>query len=227
MEKTANAMRVLVVTGAPTPQHHTRLMPTSFYTLFEGYDDIMWDHAISDEAAFAADFRESYDVLVMFHWRESLSLVARKNLQDFAESGKGIVMIHSALASYNGWKWWWHHVVGGKYQYVTENADDMPKSDYKQGEHIAVRVAADHPITSAVGAFELHDEETYKGIWISPQARILYQTDNPTSDGPIAWTSPYPKSRVVVIQPGHGPSAHRNARYRALVYHSMVWAGGK
>ena len=217
-------LRVLVVTGGPTLQHHTRLIPTSFYTLFEGYDDIVWNHAISDEAAFASDFRGDYDVLVTFHWKDSLSMVARKNLQDFVESGKGVVVIHSALASYNGWQWWWQDVVGGKYQNVREDTDEIPKSDYKLDEHIVVSVAADHPITSAVGNFELRDE-TYKGLWISPQAKILYQTDNPTSDGPIVWISPYSKSRVVVIQPGHGPAAHRNAGYRALVYHSIVWAG--
>lgn len=226
-KKAADPLRVLIVTGGPTLQHHTRLIPTSFYTLFEGYDDIVWDHAVSDEAAFASDFRENYDVLVIFCWNDSLSMVARKNLQDFVESGKGVVVMHSALASYNGWKWWWHDVIGGKYQYVTEDIDGIPKSDYKLDEHIVARVAADHPITSAVGAFELHDEETYKGLWISPQAEILYQTDNPTSDGPIAWIGPCSKSRVVVIQPGHGPAAHRNAGYGALVYHSIVWAGGE
>jgi len=220
--KVTDPLRVLVVTGAPTPQHHPKLAPTSFYTLFEGYNNIAWDHAISDEAAFASDLREKYDVLVLLIWRETLSLVARKNLQSFIESGKGIVVLHSTLASYNGWKWWWRDVVGGKYQYVTEDTNDMPAADYRLGERIVANAAAEHPITAAVGSFELCDE-TYKGLWISPQAQVLYRTDNPTSDGPIVWISPYARSRVVVIQPGHGHAAHRDAGYRALVYHSIVW----
>lgn len=223
-KKPSNPLRVLVVTGGPAFYHQTKLVPTSFYTLFEGYDDIVWDHATSDEAAFASDFRENYDVLVIFNRSDSISTAAQRNLRDFVESGKGVVVMHSALGSYNEWERWWHDVVGGKYQ--MKDTDKMRKSDYKLDEHITVSVAADHPITSAVGDFKLFDE-TYKDLWISPQVKIIYKTNNPTSDGPIVWISPYSKSRIVVIQLGHGPAAHRNPAYRALVYNSIVWAGGR
>lgn len=217
-KKILGPLRILVVTGGHP-------VPTSFYTLFEGYDDIVWDHATSDEAAFASDLRENYDVLVIFNRSDSISMTAQRNLKDFLDSGKGVVVMHSALGSYNEWKWWWHDVVGGKYQ--MKDTDAMRKSDYKLNEHIVTKVAAEHPITSAVGDFELCDDETYKGLWISPQAKIIYQTDNSTSDGPIVWINPHSKSRVIVIQPGHVPAAHRDVKYRALVYNSIVWAGGR
>jgi hypothetical protein len=34
---------------------------------------------------------------------------------------------------------------------------------------------------------------------ISPEVNVLLQTDDATSDGPVAWISPYAKSRVVYI----------------------------
>ena len=139
------------------------------------------------------------------------------------ENGKGVLILHHALGSYNEWKWWWQDVVGGKYQ--MKDKGNVSKTNFKLGEHINVNVAAEHPITSKVGSFELEDE-TYKGLWISPGAKILYNTDNPTSDGPIAWISPYSKSRVVVIQPGHADAAHKNTGFKALVHSAIIWAGG-
>ena len=41
-------------------------------------------------------------------------------------------------------------------------------------------------------------------MWISPEVTPLLITDNPNSDSTIAWISPYPKSKVVYIQLGHG-----------------------
>ena len=202
-----SSLKLLVVTGGPTLRHHVDLVPTSFYTLFEGHENLQWDHASSDEAAFQPERLENYDVLVMYNRSDSLSDQAKENLQAFVESGKGIVVLHHALGSYNDWKWWWQDVVGGKYQ--MEDKDDVSKSGYKLGEKIAVNVVIDHPITSAVGAFEMEDE-TYNGLWISPQVKILYETDNQTSDGPLVWTSTYSKSRVVVVQPGHASAAHKN-----------------
>ena len=67
----------------------------------------------------------------------------------------------------------------------------------------------EHPITAGLSPFNLTDE-TYKGMWISPAVKVLLKTDNPTSDGPVAWISPYEKSRVVCVQLGHDSKAHRN-----------------
>ena len=38
---------------------------------------------------------------------------------------------------------------------------------------------------------------------------------------------PWEKSRVVVIQLGHGREAHENPTYRKLVRNATLWAAGK
>jgi hypothetical protein len=43
----------------------------------------------------------------------------------------------------------------------------------------------------------------------------------------VAWIGPWEKSRVVVIQLGHGKEAHENANYRRLVRNAIVWAAGR
>jgi type 1 glutamine amidotransferase len=64
-------------------------------------------------------------------------------------------------------------------------------------------------------------------MWISPENKVLLRTDDPTSDGPVAWISPYQKSRVIVIQLGHDRLAHEHPAYRDLVKNAILWAGGK
>jgi type 1 glutamine amidotransferase len=55
----------------------------------------------------------------------------------------------------------------------------------------------------------------------------LLETDNPDSDRPVAWISPYEKSKVVYIEPGHAPSTYLNPGYRELVRNAVLWTAGR
>jgi len=213
----AQALKVLVVTGGHDYE-------SSFYTLFEGYGDLVWTHATSNQSAFKSSFREKCDVMVLYDLSQDLDENGRKNLRDFVESGKGVVVLHHAIADYNAWPWWYQEVVGGRYLLKPDGG--LPASTYKHDEELLVRPAASHPITSPVGPMRIQDE-TYKGMWMSPDVKVLLRTDNPTSDGPVAWISPYSKSRVVYIQLGHDSHAYRHPSYRMLVHNAILWSGGR
>lgn len=219
-ELRSQGIRLLVVTGGPGLVHQISLVPTSFYTIFEGYDNLTWDHASYDEAAFQSKNLMDYDVLLMYNRSDSISETSKQNLQKYLESGKGLVVLHHALGSYNNWEWWWKNVVGGKYQMVEDS--HFQKSGYKQGESVDMTVEANHAITKAIGSFNFIDE-TYKDLWISKEVEVLYRTNNPTSDGPTMWIGPYDRSKVVVIQPGHARPAHLDQNYRKLIYESILW----
>lgn len=223
-ESKSKKVNLLVITGGPTLRHHIDLVPTSFYGLFMGVKDLSWTHATYDEAAFQSDKLNDFDVILFYNRSDSLTEKSKQNLTKFLESGKGLIVLHHSLGSYNDWEWWWKEVVGGKYQ--MKETDTTPKSDYKQGESIKMIPQKKHPITESVGEFYFEDE-TYKKLWISEKANILYKTDNPTSDGPTVWISPYKKSKVIVIQPGHAAPAHSNENYKKLIYRSILWASDK
>jgi type 1 glutamine amidotransferase len=208
-------LRLLVVTGGHD-------YPTSFYTLFE-QPGLVWDHETTSEAAYRRDLRPRYDVLVLYDMPATLSAVGRANLQAFAESGRGIVVLHHALCSHNDWDWY-RDVVGARYQ--VEAQPGRPMSTYRHDETIPVAVAAAHPITRGVALTEIYDE-TYKGMWLAPTNTVLLTTTHPLADPPLAWISGYPRSRVVAIQPGHGREAHVHPGYRALVRNAIAWAGGR
>ncbi len=215
-------LRVLLVTGGTPIRYHKILVPTSFYTVLEDSRDMIWDHASLDEAAFENDIRDQYDVLVFSNRSDSLSNQGVENLRLFIESGKGIIIMHSALSSYNNWEWWWRDVVGGKYQ--MRDTDEFPKSGYYQDEGIFFSLASEHPINAAVGEFTIVDE-IYNRLNISPTAQVVYQTDNSNSDGPVVWIGPHEKSRIVVIQPGHSAEVYRHPKFKSLIQHAILWAG--
>ncbi len=204
--------------------HHIDLVPTSFYSLFTGVDNLTWDHATQDEAAFRSDRLDSYDVILMYNRSDSLTRESRQNLEKFLNSGKGFIVLHHALGSYNNWEWWWKEVVGGKYQ-MQEN-EEFPKSGFKQEEVINMVSQKEHFITKAVNDFTFNDE-AYSDLWISEDVEILYRTDNPNSDGPTVWVSSFEPSRVVVVQPGHAPPAHLDLNYKNLILQSILWVSKK
>ena len=78
----ADAVRGLVITGGHDHE-------TSFYSLFDGYDDLAPMPVTSSATAFQGDLRGKYDVLIMYDFTRDLDETGKKNLRDFVESGKG------------------------------------------------------------------------------------------------------------------------------------------
>jgi type 1 glutamine amidotransferase len=212
-----DSVRVLVVTGGHP-------YDTSFYTLFEGYPDVRWTHAFSNTEAFKNDIRAKFDVLVLYDLHTDIAEPEKRHLRDFVESGKGAVVLHHAIADYNNWTWWYQDVVGGRYLLKKEGS--VPASTYKHDVEVMAEPVGRHPITAGVGPLHFVDE-SYKSMWISPSVQVILTTANAEWDGPLAWVSPYQKSRVVYIQLGHDEVAHRNPGYRTLIRNAILWTASR
>jgi type 1 glutamine amidotransferase len=213
----ADAVRGLVITGGHDHE-------TSFYSLFDGYRDLARMPVASSTSAFASDLRGKYDVLVMYDFSRDLDETGKKNLRDFVESGKGVVVLHHALLDYQQWSWWYQEVVGGSYR--LKSAGTVPSSTVKDNQQLFVTPQRDNPITAGLTPFRIVDE-TYKRMWISPRVRPLLTTDNPNSDRILGWIGPCASSRVVAIQLGHGNSAFQHPSYRELVHNAILWSAGR
>ena len=206
--------RLLVVTGGHPYE-------TSFYTLFDGYE---WNHVSGVDAAFRKDVRADYDAVLFYNLEQKLSDGSRVNLRDFVESGKGVVVLHHAIADFGDWPWWYRDVVGGKYFLKQEGS--TPGSTYKHDVDFVVRVAGKHPILAGIPEFHIRDEG-YKGNWVSAEVNVLLKVESPDADAPVAWVSPYPKARVAAIILGHDHWAHEHPTFRQLVSNAVAWAAGK
>ena len=214
--RSENPVRIQVVTGG---HDHDG----SFYALFEDQPDIA--PTINPHPdAYRGDLIKRFDVLVLYDMVQEVPEKQRDNLRAFAESGKGIVVLHHAIANFNGWPWWYEELVGGKYLLKPEGG--RPGSTYKHDEEIIAVPVGKHPITAGVGTLRVIDE-VYKGKWISPDVTVLMKTDHPLDDGPLVWISPYRKSRVVYIELGHDRKAHEHPGYRRLVRQAILWAAGR
>jgi type 1 glutamine amidotransferase len=211
----AEPLRLYVVTGG-----HDYHM--SFYRLFENPDFRVNLHP--HPGAFQGDLRGRVDVLVLYDMVqvEEIGDQGQKNLRDFLESGKGLVVLHHAIFDYGDWEWYWREVSG-----VRQNPNrDRSQPDYVHDVKLQIEPVATHPILSGIAPFQIIDE-TYKGLLVAPENTILLRTNHPTSDGPVAWISPYRKSRVAVIQLGHDEKAHLDSNYQKLVRNAILWAGGR
>ena len=209
----AHPVRVEVVTGGHG-------FDPEFYELFVHRPDL--EVTITGHPdAYTRDLRKETDVLVLYDMISEISEQKRDNLRAFLEAGRGLVVLHHAIADFASWSWWSDQVVGGKYLLQPEAG--RPASTYKHGEDVFVRAVGTHPITRGLAPLHLRDE-TYHGMWISPQVNVLLETNNPSSDGPVAWIGPYGKSRVVYIQLGHDRFAQQNPEYQELVHRAVLWA---
>jgi type 1 glutamine amidotransferase len=211
----ADAVRALLVTGG----HEHDI---SFYSVLDGYDDIAT--LVDSHPGALTGSLEGTDVVVLYDMPAEMTPKQREGLRAFVEAGGGVVALHHAIAGRTGWRWWWEEVLGGRY--LTEPEGGHPASTYQHDVELDVKVAAKHPVTAGVTDFRILDE-TYKGMWISPDVEVLLTTDRPTSDGPVAWVGPYEKARIVFIQLGHGREAHLHPAYRRLVRNAVMWAAGR
>src|SRR6266542_2640863 len=71
------ALRVLIITGGHDHE-------AAFYGLFDGKQDI----------------RAKYDVLVFYNFTRDMDDGGKKNLRDFVERGKGILVLHHGILNF-------------------------------------------------------------------------------------------------------------------------------
>jgi type 1 glutamine amidotransferase len=215
-EQPADPVRVLVVTGGHDHE-------ASFYEVFEDH----WHLTVNinpHPIAYNREIAKHYDVLVVYDSIQDLPEKQKEHLRQFVESGKGVVALHHAIVDFWQWPWWYKDVIGGRYLLKPDGGS--PASTFLHDQELRVTPVGEHPILKGIPPMHIFDE-TYKGMWISPGVKVLLRTDHPTSDGPVAWVSPYEKSRVVYIQLGHGRQAHEHPCYRDLVRNAILWSGGR
>ncbi len=209
-------VRLLVATGGHP-------FPTAFYTLFEGYDDIVWQHATTLREAYQENMAARFDVLLLHDMYNDIGDAERANLRAFLGAGKGAVSTHHSIVDYTAWPWFHEQVIGGKY--YEKAVEGHPASAYKEGvEFIATPTLAGsrHPVTAGIGPIPVHDE-VYRDMWHAPGIGVLMETDHPLNDKPVVYTGVHPQARSVYIQMGHSASTFRHPAYRTLVHNAIRW----
>jgi uncharacterized protein len=220
----AAKIRVLLVTGG----HEFEQEP--FFKLFRDNPGISYravEHPKAHELL-AADKASQFDVLVLYDMNQEISEAAKADFLARLNEGKGLVVLHHAIANYQAWPEY-ARVIGARYylENTTLNGVDKARSVYQHDMHFPVHVAdPNHPVTRGVADFEIHDE-TYNLFDVFPEAHPLLTTTEPKSNQVIAWVKTYGPARVVYLQSGHDHFAYENPNYRRLLAQAIRWTSGR
>lgn len=218
-------IRVLVVTGG----HDFEQQP--FFQVFKDNPDISY-RAVAHPKAHAllkADAARNWDVLVFYDMHQEITDEAKADLLARLKEGKGLVVLHHAIADYQNWPEW-HKILGARYYLEPTVVDGVSKarSAYQHGVTFKIHVAdPNHPVTRGVKDFEILDE-TYSLFDVAPDVHPLLTTDEPKSNKVIGWCKSYGPARVVYIQSGHDHFAYENPNFRQILRQAIRWtAAGK
>lgn len=210
-------LKVLVVTGG----HGFEKEP--FFRVFKENAEIDFTAATQGKTAEAYDRADlfSYDVVVLYDMIQKITEAQRTNFLALFDRGIGLVVMHHALASHQDWPEY-QRIIGASYSSKEEKEG---KAGYQHDVEIPITIVApNHPITTGLTNFMIHDE-IYWGFHMRPDVTPLLTTSHPKSGKPLAWHRTQGKSRVVYLQLGHDHWAYENPNYRQLVARCIRWAG--
>ena len=213
-------IRVLLVTGGHEFERK------QFFDMFETNSEISFRAVEHTNLAplLKPDAAKSYDVLVLYDMWQEISDETKADFVALLKDGKGLVVLHHALCSYQNWPEY-RTIIGGRYfldKAVIDGVERAP-STYQHGRHFVIHVAdPTHPITRGVQDFEIHDE-TYHGFDVTADA-IPPDYRRSREHRVIAWTKTYLASRVFFMQSGHDHNAWDNPNYQRLLRQGIRWA---
>ena len=213
-------IRVLLVTGGHDFERD------AFFQVFEENPDIVCQRVEHPHAhaLFKADAAKQYDVLVLYDMHQEISDEAKADFLALLKEGKGLVVLHHAIASYQQWPEY-AKIIGARYYLAPTVVDGVQKarSVYQHGVHIQVHVAdPQHPVVRGIQDYVIHDE-TYKLFDVADECHPLLTTDEPLSNKVIGWAKTYAGARVVYLQSGHDHFAYENPNYRQILRQAIRW----
>jgi type 1 glutamine amidotransferase len=217
-------IRVMVFTGG----HDFEKEP--FFKLFKDDPEITYqavEHP-NAHAQLTAEAAKQWDVLVLYDMHQEITEEAKADFVARLKEGKGLVVVHHAIASYQEWPEY-RKIIGARYYLKKMVVDgvDKARSAYKHGMHFTLRIAdPSHPVTRGLQDFEIVDE-TYKWFDVYPDVHPLIVTGEPESNPVTAWSKTYENARVVYIQSGHDHTAYENPNYQQMLRQAIRWVAAK
>lgn len=214
-------IKVLLITGG----HGFSKEP--FFDVFRQNEEIRYthaEHARTNATAYEREDLLKYDVVVLYDMPQAISETQKARFLSLFTRGVGLVVLHHALVSYQGWPDY-ERIIGGRYQEPDPKRPGTVTAEAGWQHDVEVPVSVvtkEHPVTAGIKDFVIRDE-IYWGYRVRPGVTPLLTTSHPKSGKPLAWSHTEGKSRVVYLQLGHGPSAFADPNYRRLVAQSIRW----
>ena len=164
---------------------------------------------------------KNLDVLYLSNNQPMKDAALRKAIFDFADAGKGLLLVHPALwYNWADWPEYNRSLVGGG-----------ARSHDKYGEFEVVVDAPDHPLMAGVPkTFKIADELYHFQRDEQGAAIQVLATGRNLATGktyPSIWVVKHPRARIVCIALGHDGAAHDSDAYKTILRNALAWAAGK
>jgi type 1 glutamine amidotransferase len=209
-----NTLRVLLV-GAGSSHHFPRY--------FLGLDADVLRAAGGIETAATPNLQEALtllpqaDVLVLSaNHRQFATNTFHAALNQFADAGKGVVVLHAGVWSN------WPAATGFNHRFVGGGT-----RSHGYGEFVVTVKQSDHPVLRGVPAsFTIVDENYHVKLAADVSVEVLAENaPDKGSAHPSVWIVKDLKARIVCISLGHADEAHRNPAFQTLLVNAVKWAG--
>ena len=163
-----------------------------------------------------------FDAVLLYDMPRNITEPQQRNFLALFERGVGVVILHHALAALQQWGTF-EEITGLRMREKGEGG--LPPYTYKHDVDFELqRVDIKHPVLAGVSSFSVFDE-TYGRMYYHPDIQPLMVTNHATSIPVLVWTRSYKNSRLVMIQPGHGPQVFGSQDFRRLIANSVQWVG--
>lgn len=157
------------------------------------------------------------DVLYLSNNQPMTNSALRRAIFEFADSGRGLLLVHPALwYNWNDWPEYNRVLAGGG-----------SRSHPRYGEFEVTVTDPSHPIMAGVPAKFTISDELYRfepdpaGTPIQVLATAVEAATGKTY--PVVWIPKHPKARIVGITLGHDGKAHEHPAYKTLLQNSFKW----
>ncbi len=213
----ASPVRLLVVTGGH--EFHE-----SFWDVFKNRTELKLEQRAHEPAdtctVYDRPIAPDFDAVLLYDMPRNITEPQQRNFLALFERGVGVVILHHALAALQQWGTF-EEITGLRMREKGEGG--LPPYTYKHDVDFELqRVDIKHPVLAGVSSFSVFDE-TYGRMYYHPDIQPLMVTNHATSIPVLVWTRSYKNSRLVMIQPGHGPQVFSSKDFRRLIANSVQW----
>jgi uncharacterized protein len=214
----ATPIRLLVVTGG----HE---FDASFWGIFQNRPDWKLEPRAHEPAdtctVYDRPVAQDFDAVLLYDMPHNITEVQQQHFLALFERGVGVVILHHALAALQQWSTF-EEITGLRMREKGEGG--LPPYTYQHDVKFDLqRVDIRHSVLEGVPSFSVLDE-TYGRMYYHPDIQPLMITNHPTSIPVVVWSRKYKNSRLVMIQPGHGPQIFGSPHFKRLLVNSIVWA---
>ena len=153
--------------------------------------------------------RGTFDAVILYYHLKEIDAFSLRALIKFAEKGGGVLVLHSAMASFKN-NARYKDFVGGRFR------------EHGRIEEITIfPTDNDHPVTKDIKSFSVKDE-LYIHDYDSDNT-ILMTANNKGLDEPALWVKEYGSGRICYFAPGHCANVWLNEEVRNIIGNALEW----